>query len=183
MTQIISLYLKLMISLFIYDRKNLLSWNTTLNTLEPIDLKVPARDTTINYIYKDKVGLLWINYWDERLRCYYPKTHKYVDYKNDPKDSTTIGSTNITKIVEDKNGTIWIGTRGNGLNSYDKKTKKFTRYPFIDLGGARETKDSLDDKDVMCLLIDGDGTLWIGTLNGGLNRMDAKTKNSNPFTI
>ncbi|MBL0247650.1 MAG: response regulator [Sphingobacteriales bacterium] len=168
-------------SFFIYDRKNLLSWNTTLNTLEPIDLKVPARDTTINYIYKDKVGLLWINYWDERLRCYYPKTHKYVDYKNDPKDSTTIGSTNITKIVEDKNGTIWIGTRGNGLNSYDKKTKKFTRYPFIDLGGARETKDSLDDKDVMCLLIDGDGTLWIGTLNGGLNRMDAKTKKFKSF--
>ncbi len=163
-------------SFFIYNRKNLLSWNTDLNTLVSIDLKVPAQDTNIALVFKDKEGFVWINYWDKGLRCYDPKTQKYKDYNNNPKDSTTIGSKNINNIVEDKEGILWIATRDNGLNSFDKKTNKFTRYPYIENSGTLQPKDSLDDKTIQCMIIDKDGILWMGANMGGLNRFDTRTK-------
>lgn len=109
-----------------------MSWNTSLNTLVSLELKVPAKDKNISFVFKDSEGLLWINYWDFGLRCYNTKTQKYKDYKNDPKDSTTIGSKNINQIIADKNGILWIGTRDKGLNSFSKKTNKFEHYPYIE---------------------------------------------------
>ncbi|MBK7811151.1 MAG: response regulator [Saprospiraceae bacterium] len=163
-------------SFFIYDNTNLLSWNTSLNTLVSLELKVPAKDKNISFVFKDSEGLLWINYWDFGLRCYNTKTQKYKDYKNDPKDSTTIGSKNINQIIEDKNGILWIGTRDKGLNSFSKKTNKFEHYPYIENSGTLQPKDSLDDKMIHCMVLDEDGILWIGTNVGGLNRFDTKTK-------
>ena len=168
-------------SFFIYNKKNLLSWNTSLNTLKYIDLKVPAQDTNINLVYKDQEQLLWISYWDKGLRCYNLKTQKYVDYKNNPKDSTTISSKNISKIIEDKKGILWIGTREKGLNSFNKKTNKFTRYPYIENTGTMISNDSLDDKTILSMLLDDEGILWIGTNLGGLNRFDTNTKKSKSF--
>ncbi|MEP6645612.1 MAG: ATP-binding protein [Saprospiraceae bacterium] len=168
-------------SFFIYDKHNLLSWNTSLNTLTSMDLKVPARDTNISFVFKDKEGLLWINYWNFGLRCYDPKTQKYKDYISNPKDSTTIGSKNISTILEDKEGILWIATRDNGLNSFNKKTNKFTRYPYIENTGTLQTKDSLDDKTIQCMLLDENGILWMGTNLGGLNSFDPKTKKIRSF--
>jgi len=163
-------------SFFIYNRRNLLSWNTSSNTLVPLALKVPAQDTNISILFKDREGLLWINYWDSGLRCYDPKTQKYIDYKHNPKDSTTIGSKNINKIVEDKEGILWIATRDNGLNSFNKKTNKFTRYPYIENVRMGQSSDSLDDKLILSMVLDEEGILWLGTNFGGLNRFDTKTK-------
>ncbi len=169
-------------SFFIYDKRNLLSWNTALSSLVFMDLKVPARDTNIAIVFKDSEGLLWINYWDSGLRCYDLKTQTYIDYKNSPKDSTTIGSKNISNIVEDKEGILWIATRENGLNSFDKKTNKFTRYPYIENSGTLQpVKDSLDDKTIQCMVLDDDGILWMGANLGGLNRFDTKTKKFKSF--
>lgn len=161
-------------SFFIYDNTNLLSWNTSLNTLVSIGLKVPAKN--ISGVFKDKEGLLWITYWDFGLRSYNPKTQKIKEYKNDPKDSTSIGSKNIVQILEDKEGILWVGTRDNGLISFNKKTNKFTHYPYIENSGTLQPKDSLDDKMILCMELDDEGILWIGTNVGGLNRFDTKTK-------
>ena len=166
---------------FIYNRVNLLRWNTSLNTLVAMDLKVPAKDTNISIVYKDKEGFIWINYYDIGLRRYDPKTQKYIDYKSNPQDSTTIGSKNIGNILEDKEGILWIATRDNGLNSFNRKTNKFTRYPFIENSGTMEAKDSLDDKTIQCMVLDDDGILWMGANVGGLNRFDTRTKKFKSF--
>ena len=168
-------------SFFIYNKKNLLSWNTSLNTLKSIDLKMPAQDTIMYLVFKDREQLLWIAYWDRDLRCYNPKTQKYKEYKNNTEDSTTISSMNISKIIEDKNGILWMATRENGLNSFNKKTNKFNRYPYIENNSTMISNDSLDDKTIFSMILDDDGILWIGTNLGGLNRFDTKTKKCRSF--
>lgn len=74
----------------------------------------------------------------------------------------------VYDILEDHQGYIWMATR-EGLNRFDGH--RFTTY-------LHEPGDptSLPDSKVSKLLETADGTLWIGTLTGGLARFDRKTE-------
>ena len=68
----------------------------------------------------------------------------------------------VTAIVQGKTGFLWFGTE-DGLNLYDGS--RFTLYRPV-LGDTT----SLSDGWVTRLLVARDGTRWVGTLRGGLNR-------------
>src|SRR4029450_13264470 len=67
-----------------------------------------------------------------------------------------------TSFAEDRIGRIWVGTFG-GLHVMDRQTGEVHRYPF---------KPGLLSDRVMSLAADPDGTLWIGTMDGGLGHLD-----------
>ena len=54
--------------------------------------------------------------------------NEFKIYKNDPDDSTSIGSNYILFIYEDRQERLWIGTWGGGLNRFHRDTGTFTRY-------------------------------------------------------
>lgn len=65
----------------------------------------------------------------------------------------------ITSIIEEAPGVLWVGSSG-GLHRWEGGvTRSWT------------TKDGLLTQNVRALLRDGDGTLWLGTLGGGLARL------------
>lgn len=62
-------------------------------------------------------------------------------------------------------GALWIGTLGGGLSRlrYDEHGNgTFTNYT---------AKDGLSNNDVLTLLCDADGSLWIGNAQGGINHL------------
>ncbi len=68
----------------------------------------------------------------------------------------------IESIVQDKRGFMWIAT-SNGLNRYDGYT--FTVYK------NRQTDPTSLSANYARIICEGrDGTIWIGTYNGGLNQ-------------
>ncbi|MCJ8322147.1 MAG: ATP-binding protein, partial [Colwellia sp.] len=67
-------------------------------------------------------------------------------------------------------GNLWIGTYDSGLNHFNPKTQKFTHYRHQP-GDA----NSLSDDNIMSLLEDSQGNLWVGT-GGGLNQFNPKTQ-------
>src|SRR5689334_7852902 len=75
-----------------------------------------------------------------------------------------LSQSNVICILQDSRGFMWFGTR-DGLNKYDGY--KFTVY-----------KNNADDKttisnDYIQDMIEGkDGSLWIATRGGGLNKFD-----------
>ena len=140
------------------------------------------KDVTAAYVLVDKEGLVWFAGFSKHdsirgLYCYDPVTQKSKNYRYKEKDSLSLSSEHVSIMVEDKSGTIWIGTYGGGVCSFNKITQKFTRYPYR-LGDnvSKPKRDSLDDDEVASMHFDDQGTLWIGTNNGGLNKFDSEKR-------
>jgi ligand-binding sensor domain-containing protein len=57
---------------------------------------------------------------------------------------------------------LWAGT-DDGLNRYDGYTFKTYTYDELD-------PSSIGSNAIRCLITSSDGTLWIGTMGGGLHR-------------
>jgi signal transduction histidine kinase/sugar lactone lactonase YvrE len=160
---------------FVAAGKNIFTWNHTTNDFKNITPEKGKRSFTNGRIITDKEGLIWMSSWGAGLFCYNPISKTIKNYRNNPKDSSSIGSNYFSWIKEDNAGNLWIGTAVNGLNSFNKKTGKFTRYPFIYNDLTKKANNVLDDATVLSLLCDKEGILWIGTNLGSLNRFDTKT--------
>jgi PAS domain S-box-containing protein len=61
---------------------------------------------------------------------------------------------------------LWIATRGGGLDRLDPRTGRIVRYR-----SDSSRPGGLGDADVQALYEDREGTLWIGTFDGGLARL------------
>ncbi len=73
-----------------------------------------------------------------------------------------LSSETVFAICQDRQGFMWFGTIG-GLNRYDGYSAKL--YPW-----HPGEPDTLSYSMVSCALVDGTGTLWVGTNYGGLSR-------------
>jgi diguanylate cyclase (GGDEF)-like protein len=78
-------------------------------------------------------------------------------------------------VLSDRRGLIWIGTQ-EGLNRFDGYTIKVWQH---DPGDPQ----SLSDNNIVALHEDAAGALWIGTLNGGLNRYDPQSGRFQRFPV
>jgi len=68
----------------------------------------------------------------------------------------------VNHIVVGRGGGIWLATGLRGLEHYDPGSGRFRHIPG---GGA-----ALSSANTWTVLEDADGTLWVGTFGGGLNR-------------
>ncbi|MDO6492713.1 MULTISPECIES: two-component regulator propeller domain-containing protein [unclassified Cellulophaga] len=88
------------------------------------------------------------------------KNPKFITFKNNPNDDTTLSHNYILTVFECKSGTIWVGTFGGGLNKLivnKDKTIGFKRYT---------EKEGLPNNVIKGILEDNQGNLWISTNNG-----------------
>lgn len=79
---------------------------------------------TVNCIFQDKKGLIWIGTQDG-LNMYNGYTFRY--FKTQLNDSLSISDNFILHITEDSLGYLWVATR-NGLNRMDPSTFMFRRF-------------------------------------------------------
>ncbi len=81
-----------------------------------------------------------------------------------------LSQSTVLKIFQDKKGFIWFATR-DGLNKYDGYNFTVYRHIFND-------PNSLSSSNISCIAEDNDENLWVGTADGGINKLD---KNSGKF--
>ncbi len=79
-----------------------------------------------------------------------------------------LSQVSVLCMVQDRKGFMWFGTQ-DGLNRYDGYTIKVYRHD-----DALST--SISDNYIQALWEDANGTLWVGTSSGGLNKFDRKTE-------
>lgn len=123
--------------------------------------------TSINAIYQDSKGYLWIG-TQGGLNRY--DGYKFKTFSPQIQRKNTISGNFITCIAEDKHGNIWIGTR-TGLNKYSYSDEKFTSYHH-ESGNLL----SISSDDVQGLYFDKRGNFWIKTAEA-LDRMDIASGN------
>jgi len=131
----------------------------------------------LSTIFEDDAGTLWIGTGcfgnpGAGLNQFDPETGEAIHYQYDPNDPGSLSNNNVSAIVEDLTGNLWIGTGGynligGGLNRLDPQTGQFTRYQH-----KPDNSSSLSSNDIMGLMVDPSGILWVGTWGGGLDMAD-----------
>ena len=118
-------------------------------------------------------GRLWIGTEWEGLAVYDPASEKVTAWrgKGEENDEKTglqkdRGLPTIRALAEDADGSIWAGAEGSGLEHYDLQSGSVARYRHSQQAG------SLPDDRVQALLVDRQGTLWVGSW-AGLSRRQA----------
>ena len=143
-------------------------------------------NNAISRLYEDKSGNLWVgtgafNLQGGGLNRFDPSTQKFSYYRHDPNNLNSLSADNISGILEDDTGSLWIATGGyglpgGGLDRLDLESGQFTHYQ-NKLGDPF----SLSNDNILSLMMDSQGYLWVGTQSSGLNRLDP-TQNSGQFT-
>lgn len=119
---------------------------------------------------KDRDGFIWIGTYVDGLYKYDGKNLRHFQ-----KSSEFISSNNIPAILEDRDGHLWFAANGSGLVEFDKKTNKTRRYLHDPDDPSSLSSSSFYWEGKNILIEDNNGYLWIGTIGGGLNRLDQTT--------
>lgn len=164
----------------VYNRKN--DTFSYFNTIA--DKSKRINDNHIRSITEDDEGNIWIGTYSGGLNHINRKNGKITIIQNRPGDNSSLGANQIQALTLDDEGNLWIGTFGGGLNKInlseqngkipsDIEVKRYVNYPF--------DKQSISDNRIYSLYNEKNGSLWVGTFGGGLNKFDKKTETFESF--
>ncbi|MDX1741697.1 MAG: two-component regulator propeller domain-containing protein, partial [Rhodothermales bacterium] len=107
------------------------------------------------------------------------ETRSFTAYFHEPGDPSSLIDSQVRAIIEDSQGRFWVGTWGDGLHTMDRETGTFTRHLYDPENPTSLSRPHLKDDPgrggVNFIHEDRDGIIWIGAVNGGLNRYDPST--------
>ncbi|MDJ0840856.1 MAG: two-component regulator propeller domain-containing protein [Acidobacteriota bacterium] len=126
-------------------------------------------ESSITSLLEDAEGRIWVGYENRGLAWYDPEANRFINDFGDSPEGRNLQIGWVGSMTYDAEGFIWAGTdsglkRVNGRNPSEIEVyRPNPADPY-----------SLSDRAVPCIYHSGeaDSPLWIGTWNGGLNRMD-----------
>lgn len=121
-----------------------------------------ASDISINALYEDREGHLWVGSFGRGLAQFDHGRFRHVTE-----------SGRISAITETRDGALWLGLDGDGVERLQGGT--LTRFTMA---------NGLHSDHVMSMYADSDGSLWTGTSGGGIShihdgRVDTWTPDQN----
>lgn len=121
-------------------------------------------------------GSLWIATDGAGVNILNPETNTFSYLRNIPEDASSFPANAVLTLYEDEWGSMWMGSIRNGL--IEAKTVSMNTYRQATL----QNPFGLSNETVLSLLEGDDGSIWIGTDGGGVNKLNPKTKRIEHFT-
>jgi signal transduction histidine kinase/ligand-binding sensor domain-containing protein len=121
---------------------------------------------TINAIYFDRNGLLWVG---TREGLFTFDGYAFDLHQHVVGDRASLADNWVRTVFEDRAGNLWVGTNAGGLSRLDRASGRFTAFRH-DAGDA----GTLSHDSVYAIAEAGEGRLWVGT-QSGLNLFDPAT--------
>ncbi|HJW29162.1 MAG TPA: two-component regulator propeller domain-containing protein, partial [Saprospiraceae bacterium] len=116
---------------------------------------------TINQVFVDHQGRLWVTSGLAGLSLYDPKKDDFTDYLHDPNYPNSLLSNQVIALYQGLDGVIWVGSNGYGLSYFNPEKNLFsTIYPFLYSDG------SATDTWCRAACEDHDGHIWLATAKG-----------------
>lgn len=112
-----------------------------------------SKEYKINSLFGDR-GSLWVATSGGAL--YYPK-----NILNSGNRKFYCEGNNISNILRDREGNMWFTTQGKGV--FYLPSEEITNYT---------QKDNLPEESITCINGNGRGTVWIGTGNGSISKIE-----------
>jgi len=144
------------------------------------------RSLSCNLLYSitaDSAGLIWIASKGGGLNCFNPKSGEFFHWQYSPGLPNGISGDEVNSILVDRNQQLWVGTIKNGLcrlnlrpihsriaNGFDKIENFLRNLTFTHFQHHPQNPRSLSNDRVGKIFESRDGTIWVGTGSGGLNR-------------
>lgn len=117
----------------------------------------------------DYNGLFWIGTLDGVFQFDGEKFTPFPIPKAEVSDTSSILSYDrVVCIAIDKKGALWFGTDGFGICRYNPSAAQKGEMAFSHF----TTKDGLCDNNILDIMEDAAGNIWIGTMFGGISRFD-----------
>jgi ligand-binding sensor domain-containing protein/AraC-like DNA-binding protein len=140
----------------------------------------------VNAICEDGHGNLWVGTDGGGLnRAAAPKSIEdpltFRHYFHDPKDPGSLSDNIVITLREDRQGNLWIGTYTGGLNKWAPGPDAGSPGRFIHYKNQRGNPNSLSNNFVMTIYEDRSGHLWVGNIQGGMNRYHPESDNFTRF--
>ncbi|MDR2086782.1 MAG: helix-turn-helix domain-containing protein [Dysgonamonadaceae bacterium] len=135
----------------------------------PFDTSQSIGTHCVISVLEDSRNNIWIGTDGDGL---YKINHTTREIEHYTAQKTPEGPGNvITALFEDKDHNIWVGTYVNGMFRYNSRTRRFdTHYR------SEDSPQTIAHNHVVTFAQGKDGTLWIGTNGGGINRLDIEKK-------
>ena len=132
----------------------------------------PSRDQTIaanrlSSLLRGRNGALFVGSWANGFSVHDPRTEVFTTIESVAGDARTLPSRQALSVWGDNDGTLWSGVlEGGGLVHLDMDKGVIARYRH-----DPQQPDSLSHDFVQFITRTRDGSLWVATMGGGLNRM------------
>ena len=133
-----------------------------------------ARDYTIAAnrlwgVLRERSGLLVVGSWVNGFSIHDPRTRAFTRIDAVAGEPRALPSRAAPSVHADDDGTLWIGlSEGGGLVHFDPQRGLLRRYVHDPADAG-----SLSHDFVQALTRGRDGSLWVATVGGGLNRLRA----------
>jgi len=119
-------------------------------------------------ITEDSEGNLWIGTWGGGLCKYQQAGDRFIRYQQ---NGVNKAPRYIQNIFEDSQQNLWIATYFEGLFLFNRKDNTWKQ-----IEKSASGKTLLTGKNILSITEDKKANIWIGTDDGGLNRLDVATK-------
>ena len=120
----------------------------------------------IIHITEDRSGMLWLGTYGRGLYSYDPNSGRSKSYRHNSADPTSLSSDLVWGTFEDHAGNLWVAT-DDGLDLLDRDKRSFHVY--------KPDLDARIKQIYVRIAEDEKGTLWLGTLQSGLQHFDPVT--------
>jgi ligand-binding sensor domain-containing protein/signal transduction histidine kinase len=158
------------------DGKRLFERSDNIKTYLQQDEKNSISSNDIQCIVQDSTGHLWIGTNSGGLNKYQLANGKFEQIEVISDSPTGLLSNSIKSIFIDHKGSLWIGTNA-GINKLDINHKQIKLYQ-----RENRTANTLSSNNITALYKERNGTIWVGTYDGGLNRVNDRTRNIITYT-
>lgn len=138
--------------------------NGQLNTVPDF----PLPHASVMALHHDKAGRLWVGLEHDGLLMHDPATGRWTQIAVSSYASG-VSSNEIRSITMATDGDVWVGSQHelSRLRLVDGRWQQQASYYH-----QRHNPASLGSGKVVSLLEDRDGSIWVGTWNGGVSRLN-----------
>ncbi len=131
--------------------------------------RLPA--SLIGVIKEAPDGKLWLGSFDYKVSLYDPERGRFLCFHQNVNDPDSFLPWSLRSICVARDNQVYFGATEYGLCRLRDDGRSFEYFPVVSHGNSGGTNDG----HIQYIYEDSDSVLWLGTLNGGLNRFDART--------
>lgn len=132
---------------------------------DPADAHSLSSDA-VRTVLVDAQGYIWVGTLDAGLNRLDPRSGRATRFRHEETRADSLSDDQVQTLLQDSSGQIFAGTHA-GLDRWLPGTVSFVHYPVL---------GSTQSAHISQVIEDAAGTLWVGTFDAGLHRMDRAGK-------
>lgn len=131
--------------------------------------------TAVRYLLESRDGTIWVGFNTAGISRKSRSTSNYLNIQYDAEHPNSISKGQIRTMVEDQKGHLWVGYLEEGIDQFkwDEEEQALVKLRHIAYDPGQ--KGGLLSNNVIQILSDSEGFLWIGHNGAGLNRLDPES--------